>query len=115
VKAAGQKGQLTRVFYVKGSLAGTTGAEAWICQDSDGTLYYQGHAFDGDLSQAKSANTIILGKPIAGEVTKSGSTWTASNPTSNGLTQYIVGRDIFRIVQPSGDKLDYTVTKYAPN
>lgn len=115
VTSAGKPGNLSRILYIKVARAGTTGAEVWICQDIDGTYYYQGHAFDGPFNAATSDVTILIGKPIRGDVVKVGTGFTATNPASNGTTQYVVTREVLTIITPGGDKTDYTVTKYAPN
>ena len=76
-------------------MAGAAGAEAWICRDSDGILYYQGHNKAGPATLATSDYTILLGTPILGSVAQNGATYTATNPSSTGggSTQYIVSAE----------------------
>jgi hypothetical protein len=116
VREAGRPGNLERVIYVDATLAGTAGAEAWICRDSDGTLYYQGHNKAGPATVAISDYTILLGTPINGTVTQNGSTYTATNPstTGGGLTQYIVSREKLTLVLPSGARTEYAVIRTSP-
>jgi hypothetical protein len=112
VRQAGRPGNLERVVYVEATLAGTAGAEAWICRDSDGTLYYQGHNKAGRATVATGDYTILLGTPIEGTVTANGSTYTATNPSNDGrTTQYIVSRQTLTLVLPSGARTDYTVVR----
>jgi hypothetical protein len=116
VRAKGRPGNLERVLYVEATLAGTAGAEAWICRDSDGTLYYQGHDRRGPATVATSDYTILLGAPILGGVTQNGATYTATNPSSTGgaSTQYIVSAEKLTLVLPSGARTDYTATRTSP-
>ncbi len=115
VKAAGRPGKLERVLYVDGSRPNTSGAEAWICQDSDGVLYYQGHNKQGPANAAVSDYTILLGTPITGSVTQNGSTYTATNPSRDGrVTQYVVSREKLTLVAPNGAQTDYTVERSSP-
>ncbi len=91
------------------------GAEAWICRDSDGTLYYQGHNKAGPATVATGDYTILLGTPIRGTVTQDGSTYTATNPSNDGgSTQYIVSAEKLTLVLPSGARTDYTVVRTSP-
>ena len=114
VRNAGRKGELQRVLYVDGTRTGTKGAEAWICQDSDGTLYYQGHNKDGPLTGATTDFSILLGAGVRGTVARQGVGFVATNPTTDGTTQYIVTRESLTVVLPSGDRQEYTVTRYLP-
>jgi len=114
VRNAGRKGQLQRVLYVEGTRTGTKGAEAWICQDTDGTLYYQGHSKDGPFTGATSDFSILLGAGVRGTVARQGVGFVATNPANDGTTQYIVTRESLTVVLPSGDRQEYTVTRYLP-
>jgi hypothetical protein len=114
VRGAGRPGNLEQVIYVEAELAGTAGAEAWICRDSDGALYYQGHNKAGPATVATSDYTILLGGPIKGSVTQDGSTYTASNPSASGSTQYMVSREKLTLVLPSGARTDYMVVRSLP-
>jgi hypothetical protein len=115
VKAAGRPGKLDRILYVEVAREGTNGAEAWICRDSDGVMYYQGHVKDAPATVADSRVTILLGAPIKGTVAANGSTYTATNPTPDGrTTQYVVSRDALTLIAPSGTRTDYTVVRSSP-
>ncbi len=112
VKAVGRPGNLVQVIYVEGSEQGGAGAEAWICRDSDDMLYYQGHDKNGPATAATSNSTILLGTPIRGSVVLEGSTYVASNPSPNGgATRYLVGPDVFAIVEQSGQRTDFPLIR----
>jgi hypothetical protein len=114
VKAAGRPGNLQRVLYVEARLADTPGAEAWICRDSDGTLYYQGHDRSGPFTASESQVTILLGTGVKGTVTAAGVGFLATNPAADGQTQYIVNREVLTVVTPAFGRTEYTVTRYSP-
>jgi hypothetical protein len=114
IRAKGRPGNLERVIYVEVSLEGVKAAEAWVCRDSDGVLYYQGHDFKGPATAATSDYTILLGVPIQGSVFQSGSTYTATNPSTSGSTQYIVSRERLTLVLPGGARTDYRVVRTSP-
>jgi hypothetical protein len=112
VKAAGRPGNLVQVIYVEGSQQGSAGAEAWICRDTDDMLYYQGHDKDGPATAATSNSTILLGTPVRGSVVLEGSTYVASNPSpGGGATQYLVGPDVFAIVESTGNRIDFALVR----
>ncbi len=114
IRAKGRPGILERVIYVEVALAGVKAAEAWICRDSDGVLYYQGHDFKGPATAATSDYTLLLGAPIQGSVFQGGSTFTATNPSASGSTQYIVSRERLTLVLPGGARTDYAVVRTSP-
>jgi hypothetical protein len=75
VKAEGRPGNLVILLYVRGTRlngarAGLDG-EGWICQDSDGELYYQGHDIDGDPPVDRD-NATLSGGGINGRVERNG-------------------------------------------
>jgi hypothetical protein len=112
VKAVGRPGNLVQVIYVEGSQQGSAGAEAWICRDTDDMLYYQGHDKDGPATAATSNSTILLGTPVRGSVVLEGSTYVASNPSpGGGATQYLVGPDVFAIVESTGNRIDFALVR----
>jgi hypothetical protein len=115
VKAAGRTGSLKLLLYVDAALSGTDGAEAWICQDSDGSLYYQGHNKTGPATNATTSNTILVGPGIRGTVVAAGTGYSAKNPSSEGQTEYIVNREVLSVRLPSGDLQTYSVTRHLPN
>jgi hypothetical protein len=115
VKAAGRPGSLKLLLYVDAALAGTDGAEAWICQDSDGSLYYQGHNKTGPATNATTNNTILVGPGIRGTVVRAGTGYSAKNPSSEGQTEYIVNFEVLSVRLPSGGLQTYSVTRHLPN
>lgn len=68
VKALGRPGELTIALYVRGTRQNAPGqglpGEAWICRDSDGEFYYQGHDIDG-RRPAVNQNILFLGGEAA--------------------------------------------------
>jgi hypothetical protein len=103
-------GNLTQVIYVKGALAGRESAEAWICRDSDGTIYYQGHELAGPFVGGASAYTLLLGGSVKGTVTVEGSVYRAFPDGSPGF-HYEVSPDTFAKVEADGDRRDYDVVE----
>jgi hypothetical protein len=115
VKAAGRPGSLKLVLYVEAALSGTGGAEAWICEDSDGSLYYQGHNKTGPATNATTGNTILVGPGVRGTVVKAGTGYSAKNPSNDGTTEYIVNLEVLSVRLPSGELQTYSVTRHLPN
>lgn len=97
VRAEGRPGNLVEVLHVRGTKSNGDEGEAWICRDSDGTLYYQGHDIDG-APLAEGENAIIVGGGINGDVVQDGSTYVAT--VSFG--QYRVSPNEFRLVGNNG-------------
>ncbi len=99
VKAAGRPGDLAQLIYVKGATSDGRRAEAWICQDRDGTLYYQGHELSsGPLTQAQSNGTLLLGEGVRGSVAREGDTYVGTYPLNNRTVLYRVSTTEFAIV-----------------
>lgn len=98
VRAEGKPGDLTQVIYVQGATTEGRRAEAWICLDSDGALYYQGHELSGPFDRARSNSTLLLGAGIEGSVTLEGDTYVGTF----GSTRYRVSWTEFAIV--NGDE-----------
>jgi len=114
VKESGRPGNLTTVIYVKGRLDGQDSAEAWICRDSDGELYYQGHELiGGPPTAATSRYTVLLGGDVAGEVTVEGTTYRAYTDKNPGY-HYEVSPGTFAKVQANGRRSDYEVVEVRP-
>jgi hypothetical protein len=110
VKDSGGPGRLTIVLYVEGTHAGLATAEAWICRDTDGTLYYQGHDETGPPTAATSANTILLGGTVKGTVEPDGPT---TYVATNGPTSYRVSPTEFAVITAAG-RTDFTITTVRP-
>ena len=119
VSDAGQNADLELLRYVDGTVSGGSGAEAWICKNADGGLYYQGHRKTGPFDAATSDHTILLGPGIVGKVgTEGGDGFIAvnpkdpANPDDPARTEYHVSANAFYfVVQPSGDRTDYVLTR----
>jgi hypothetical protein len=104
VRNSGQPGELTVLMYVRGPHQGSrVDGEAWICRDSNGTLYYQGHDLDGETPEID-VNTILVGGAIRGTVSLQGSTYVAA--VQNGA--YRVSCEEFAFVNNGGSRSDYT-------
>jgi hypothetical protein len=114
VRSAGGPGDLTLLLHVEGSYRGLNNAEAWICQDSDGTLYYQGHDKDGKQPDP-ATNTILIGDKVVGHVdfVPVSSTYVAINPgkPGEGTTIYHVSSSEFVVLHPDGSTTSFTITK----
>jgi hypothetical protein len=109
VRESGGPGDLVEVRWVQGTRPSGLGGEAWICLDSDGTLYYQGHDLNGPATAGTSNNTILIGGSVRGEVTRDGENYVATN----GGTQYLVGPGTFAVVN-DGRREDFTGLEQRP-
>ncbi len=110
VRDEGGRGELTQIIYVKGALDGRASAEAWICRDSDGTIYYQGHELAGPFVGGRSSYTILLGGDIEGSVAVEGNVYRAY-PRGNSGYHYEVSPDTFAKVEANGQRRDYDVVE----
>jgi hypothetical protein len=116
VKAANRPGNLKLLLYVDAALTGTDGAEAWVCQDSDGSLFYQGHNKTGPATNATTDNTILVGPGIRGTVVKAGTGYQATNSADGGgQVVYTVNLEVLSVKLPSGDLQTFQVTRHLPN
>jgi hypothetical protein len=114
VKAAGRPGALAAVLYIEAPLPGGADANVWICRDSDGTLFYQGHVTDGPMDAAVSDSTLLLGTGITGSVVESGGSYVATNPGRTGTTRYTVSKQSLAIEDSLGRR-DYAVRLSVPS
>lgn len=110
VRDEGGPGDLTQVIYVKGALDGRASAEAWICRDSDGTIYYQGHELAGPFVGGRSSYTILLGGDVEGSVAVEGNVYRAY-PRGNSGYHYEVSPTTFAKVEANGQRRDYEVVE----
>ncbi|HEY7225377.1 MAG TPA: hypothetical protein VH561_17520 [Micromonosporaceae bacterium] len=106
VQTKGHPGTLVNLLYVRGPRRSGSGpgGEGWICQDADGTLYYQGHDLDG-RRPSDGKNTILVGGGIRGDVVQVGSTYVA---TIRNAT-YRVSCDEFAYIGSDGRRTDYQI------
>lgn len=117
VQAKGLNGDLTLRLYVQARRGGVTDAEAWICENADGVLIYQGHVLTGLLDIAdNSRNTLLVAEGIKGKVELTGeATWTATNPSGKTWTEYIVSYTRLLVVsKPSNKTQEYVVVRSYP-
>jgi hypothetical protein len=119
VSDAGLNGQLQLLRYVSATVSGGSDAEAWICKNADGVLFYQGHRKTGPFEAATSDHTILLGRGILGKVATEGNDgFVATNPLDPAnvddpqRTEYHVAPKVFYfVVLPEGRKTEYVVTR----
>jgi hypothetical protein len=99
---AGSPGGLTQVLWIEtdpppGSSPNNHGSEVWICRDTAGKLWYQGHRRQFPFPSATSSYSLLLST-----VEQTGDfEFTATNVTSNGTTSYLVSRTTLVIEDPS--------------
>ena len=122
VRAKGLAGGLKLLLYVSAKGTDTAaGAEAWVCQNTDGLLIYQGHRRTGPFTDVCCTDTILLAAGIRGRVVRDGSGFVAisprdvSNPDDPNHTDYHVSRSEFYYVDlPQNSKVSYTIDKTGP-
>jgi hypothetical protein len=123
VAAAGLRGELQLLLYVeaKGTSADVVGAEAWVCQNADGVLVYQGHRKTGPFNAATSDHTLLLGTGIRGKVSRDGNGFVALNPKDpNNLndtdhTDYHVSSTEFYYIHfPNNARTTYSIVRTVP-
>jgi hypothetical protein len=91
---AGSPGGLTQVRHIE-----TARSEAWICQDSAGRYWYQGHNKAGPIDSDQYG--LLLG-----DVRDNGDgAWAAIHVDENGTTRYLVYRDKL-VIEVNGKKRD---------
>jgi hypothetical protein len=108
---AGLNSELTLMLYVQLRRSGATPAEAWVCKNKDGALFYQGHMRDRPFLLATSSSSILLGTGIKGEVTTEGSGFVAVNTEPDKRTEYHVAADTFKLVIDPGGETIYEVVR----
>jgi hypothetical protein len=111
IKAAGRPGALTLLFYFEGTGPNGGGAEAWICRDSNGSHYYQGHRKTGPFTAATSSDSLLLGAGIQGSVEAEPGGYVALNPSGGKNTEYHVSSTKLVLVEPTGAQTTYTPTR----
>jgi hypothetical protein len=111
LKDAGLPSELTLLLYVQLRRSGATPAEAWVCKNGDGTLFYQGHMRDRPFLLATSSSSILLGTGIKGDVTTEGSGFVAVNVEPDKRTEYHVSADTFKLVVIPGGETIYEVLR----
>jgi hypothetical protein len=122
VADAGLNGELRLLRYVDASATGASGAEAWVCKNADGVLFYQGHRKTGRFEAATSNDTILLGRGIRGKVETEGdkgfvaiNPQDAANPDDPNHTEYHVSpTSFFYVTVPQADKTVYVITRTLP-
>ena len=122
VADAGLNGELRLLRYVDASATGASGAEAWVCRNADGVLFYQGHRKSGRFEAATSNDTILLGRGIRGKVDTEGdkgfvaiNPQNAANPDDPNHTEYHMSpTSFFYVTVPQADKTVYVITRTLP-
>jgi hypothetical protein len=101
----GSAGGLSVVLYIQ-----TTASEVWICRDSAGRLWYQGHtgtAADRDLVEDR--NALFLS-----QVGEESGGYVATNPGTNTRTEYHVSRQKLVVDYIPGDGFEERVVDSRP-
>jgi hypothetical protein len=110
-RAAGSPGGLTVVLYVK-----TTGSEVWVCNDTDGRLWYQGHV-RSDAEKAGGARDPLVEGDNAlflSTVEREGEGYVATNRAGSAVTRYHMSTHMFLIEHSDGRKEPQTVLESRP-
>ena len=83
----GSPGGLTEVMYLL-----TTGSEVWICKDTGGRLWYQGHVRSAEEKAGGSRGPLIEGDNalFLSTVEREGEGYVATNTSGGGTTKYHV-------------------------
>jgi hypothetical protein len=81
----GSPGGLTVVMYLK-----TTGSEVWVCKDTAGRLWYQGHVRSSAEKAGGSRGPLIEGENalFLSTVEPEGNGYVATNTSGGGATKY---------------------------
>ena len=119
VRAAGQTGGLKLLLYVSGDgVGGQAAAEAWVCQNTDGALFYQGHRRTGPFTAATSNDTLLLGAGVRGAVVRSGTEFVATNPKDptvpddpNHTDYHVSATAFFYVDLPQNVKVTYKIIR----
>lgn len=111
VHDAGLPSELKLLLYVQLRRSGSTPAEAWVCKNSDGTLFYQGHMRGRPFDLATSSSSILLGTGVKGDVTTEGSGFVATNVEPDKRTEYHVSAEAFKLVIDPGGETIYEVVR----
>ena len=86
----------------------TSGSEVWICKDTAGTLWYQGHrGGPADRVLVEGDNALFLAT-----VQRIDGGYVATNQNADGRTDYRVTRRLLRIEQSSHGVIEQPVTAY---
>jgi hypothetical protein len=113
-------GALTLLLYVDVTAPSSSPlvspAEAWVCQNSDGLLIYQGHVKSGPFTVASSDSSILIVEGIRGTVVAQGSGFLATNPNpgGQGATTYQVTSTSLILTKPDGSTIEYPVARSYP-
>jgi hypothetical protein len=108
----GSPGGLTQVFYLK-----TNQDEAWICQDSDNTVFYQGHLRSPAEQQGAPRPPLVDLKNslLLKTVSREGAGWVAVNDSGGGsVTRYHVSTAELVIEQPGQEPKHHPAIAHEP-
>jgi hypothetical protein len=97
------KGNLVQVFYLStgsNGQSGSYGSEVWICRDSGGRLWYQGHRKSQSEGPSgaplvEGVNSLLLPDPTWNPAA---GTWTATNNDKGSQYQYIASKAGLKII-----------------
>jgi hypothetical protein len=101
-------------LYVEVKLNGGGHAEAWVCSDTTGKLYYQGHVLRGLFTRADDgAFTILLGDGVKGTVEVEDGGYVATNVVAGKTTVYHVSKTGLRVENPDGTTSTFAAVRSA--
>jgi hypothetical protein len=105
-KDHGSPGGLIPMIWVE-----TDKSEAWICRDSAGRLWYQGHSKSAAEQKGASREPFVEGKNslFLTDVQTDGEGYVATNNTDQGTTTFHVSRNVLLIVHSDGKKENQSV------
>ncbi len=117
----GSPGGLVQLLYIStkgtGSSGQAIGSEVWICKDSRGTLFYQGHRRSAaELAGAAREKLVDLDNALLlAEVKSNGSTgYVATNRDGSNITTYRVSTTVLVIEFPDGRSSTENVIAHEP-
>jgi hypothetical protein len=98
-KDHGSPGNLIPLIYVDTDLS-----EAWICRDSNGKLWYQGHTKSAAERNGASREPFVEGvnSLFLTDVKPEDGGWVATNTTNQGTTTFHVSEGTLKIVHANG-------------
>jgi hypothetical protein len=110
-RAAGSPGGLTVVLYVK-----TTGSEVWVCKDTDGRLWYQGHVRSDAEKASGTRGPLVEGDNalFLATVEREDEGYVATNRVGDAVTRYHMSARMFLIEHSDGRREPQTVLESRP-
>jgi hypothetical protein len=92
----------------------TEDAEAWVCHDANGTLFYQGHSGNGPIAQASAATSNNDGTLFLTDVKRDSDAYVATNAGNSGSTTYRLSADRLTVTRNGAVIYDKAVQIHRP-